>query len=506
MRGYSRKRPFLLSCLAAALLVSAFPHLHWHWLAWVGLVPLFWALEGASWRGAFWLSYSFGFLFYLGTIWWIGYVTVAGMLLLVSYLALFYALFGLFYRWTAGFAWWVRLLTVPAAYVVLEFVRDHALTGFGWAGLGHTQAAVPSLLYLCGWTGVAGIAFLVVFGNMVAQGWLEYFRRREGPGLPLIAATVWLGLAFTIGAWQPGLSAARLKAERPLTTLALVQPNVSLGEMWTASSKPGVVHKLLEMSLSALEAKPDLIIWPETSFPHFYWDLPELFDEVKAFAREHRVSLLVGAVTRQGESYYNSALLISPEGEVGPVYSKRHLVLFGEYVPFRKEFPFLASLVPIDDFTPGGEDVIFSLPNGAHFSVLICFEDTIAGLARRDAAKGADFLVNMTNDSWFRDSGQQRMHLENALFRAAENGRPLVRSTNTGESCAVADDGRVGTCIADAGGKRVLVEGVKVVRLAGSGKLSFYTKYGDVFTLLCCIGILSFVIGWAWISVRRRKK
>ena len=199
-------------------------------------------------------------------------------------------------------------------------------------------------------------------------------------------------------------------------------------------------------------------------------------------------------MTREEGKYFNSALLISPQGKVVKTYSKRHLVLFGEYIPFRKQLPFLASIVPIDDFTPGADDALFTLPNGAKFSVLICFEDTLPGLARRDVLGGADFLVNMTNDAWFRDSGQPRMHLDNALFRSAENDRPLVRSTNTGESCLVRRDGTAGSCVEDATGRRVFVEGVTVARLGGVKGTTFYTKYGDIFTLGCVVVILISVV------------
>lgn len=498
-------RPLAFCALSAALLALAFPPIHWHWLAWFGLVPFLTALQGATYPGAFRRGYVFGFLYYLGTVWWIGHVTVPGMLLLVSYLALYYAFFGLWCRFTHGFSFGTRAWAVPAGYVVLESIRDRAFTGFGWAGLGHTQASMTAQLYVCEWTGLAGISFLLVLGNVIVKEWQPVLSRRKGPEAVLIAATAFLGLVLAGGTWSyPALSARDRSSGRPLTKVALVQPNVPLEETWDPSSKTRVVRKLLAMSREALKDKPDLIIWPETSFPHFYWQLKDLFAEVEEFARQNRVSLLVGAVTRAGDDFYNSALLITPDGYRGMSYSKRHLVVFGEYIPLREQLPFLASIVPIDDFREGETDVIFTLPNGARFSVLICFEDTISGLARRDAANGADFLVNMTNDAWFGDSGQQRMHLENALFRSVENRRPLLRATNTGETCAVSSGGKAGPCVEDDRGRRVLVDGITVLRVGGVGVRSFYTKYGDVFTLACGMGILIIVI-WRVSNSRRGK-
>jgi apolipoprotein N-acyltransferase len=170
-------------------------------------------------------------------------------------------------------------------------------------------------------------------------------------------------------------------------------------------------------------------------------------------------------------------------------HSKRHLVLFGEYIPFRREIPALSALAPIDDFTPGDTDTIFELPNGAKFGVLICFEDTVPELSRRYVRKGADFLVNMTNDAWFGDSGQQRMHLQNSVFRSVENGRELVRATNTGESCRVTAPGVVGPCV-EEGGRRVLVSGVVTAAVTAGRGFTLFTMFGDVFAFLCFLGIL----------------
>jgi apolipoprotein N-acyltransferase len=198
------------------------------------------------------------------------------------------------------------------------------------------------------------------------------------------------------------------------------------------------------------------------------------------------VKILLGAVTRTGEAYFNSAILIDIDGQMVQVYNKQHLVLFGEYIPLRKQLPFLEQLVPIDDFTAGQGNVLFRLTDGRSFSTLICFEDTIPGLARRTAKDGAGFLVNITNDAWFGPSRQPRMHLDNAVFRAVENRRALVRATNTGMSCGILPTGDVVPCVTAADGRQIMVEGVVIVDVpVQSGPMTFYTKYGDVFAMLC---------------------
>jgi len=296
------------------------------------------------------------------------------------------------------------------------------------------------------------------------------------------------GLAYGARCLNVAPSAAKIR-------VALIQANVSLADYWDPQLKPYLVDKHLILSREAVKQGPELIVWPETSFPQFIWDHRDLFEKVRSFAREYKVAVLLGAVTREGEAYFNSALLIDATGWMTQSYDKQHLVLFGEYIPFREQFPFLERLVPIDDFTAGKASVLFALDEGRAFSSLICFEDTLPGLARRAAQGGAGFLVNMTNDAWFGPSRQPRMHLDNAIFRAVENRLALVRATNTGMSCGILPTGEVAACVTAADGRQVMAEGFAVMDVpVHSGPPTFYTKYGDVFALLCFPVILGLLI------------
>jgi apolipoprotein N-acyltransferase len=298
-----------------------------------------------------------------------------------------------------------------------------------------------------------------------------------------------LALILAYGAWR--LSSV---ANGPKLRVALVQGNVALGDYWDPRLEADTVQRYLELSREALVAKPDLVIWPETAFPQFLWDHPELFSEVKRLPRQSGVPLIFGAVTREGRNYFNSAIFVNRSGEVGAIYSKLHLVVFGEYIPFRKELPFLADIVPIDDFTPGLKPVLFPVREGVQVGTLICFEDTVPWLARRLTREGANVLVNITNDAWFRDSAQPEMHLNNALFRVIENRRPLVRATNTGVSCLIDSRGVVGMCVQDQDMRRTLVQGWAVGEVTPGAGETFYSKYGDIFTLFLFIGILGMFI------------
>jgi apolipoprotein N-acyltransferase len=170
---------------------------------------------------------------------------------------------------------------------------------------------------------------------------------------------------------------------------------------------------------------------------------------------------------------------------LGGIYHKIHLVPFGEYVPLRKIVPFFKWLTPItDSFECGREFTLFQL-NELRFGVVICFEDTVPEVYRYFIRSGADFMVNLTNDAWFKDSPAAEMHLANAVFRCAETRRPLVRCTNNGVTCVVDEFGFVRsnmrlTPFADGS----LVCTLLVPHNPG---MTFYAEHGDWIVGVCAI-------------------
>jgi apolipoprotein N-acyltransferase len=488
-------RRTVLALVSAALLALCFASGGLWGLAWVALIPLLIAVDQDTLGFAFLRGYASGFLFFISTLFWIHHVTSLGLILLSAYLALYWAIFSVGVARSSSWHLARRVIFLASLWAGLEYVRAEVLSGFGWSALAHTQSVNILFIQMADITGTYGLSCLMVAVGVVIAVYLRVLLGREK--MPAgFRSTAW-GVVLVLCVVLV-YGAGRLNVPAPLakTRVALIQANVSLADYWDPLLKPYVVEKHLSLSHEAMKRAPQLIVWPETSFPQFIWDYPGLFEKVRSFAREYKVKILLGAVTKTGEAYFNSAILIDADGQMSQIYNKQHLVLFGEYIPFRKEFPFLAKLVPIDDFTPGDRPVIFRLPQGVTFSSLICFEDTIPFLSRQAAQNGAGFLVNITNDAWFGPSRQSRMHLDNAIFRAVENRMALVRATNTGMSCGVLSTGEVVACVTAADGRQVMVDGFLIMDVpvkgdAGAGALTFYTKYGDVFAMLCFIGILA---------------
>ncbi len=483
--------------LTAILLSLCFPSGHAAWLAWFALIPLILAAADAGSFRAFRYGYIAGTVFFILTLFWIHHVTPLGLVLLSAYLAVYWGLFAAGAAWSATWGFTRRAVFLASLWTALEYVRAHAFTGFGWSSLAHTQSANILFIQIADITGTYGISFIMVAAAVIAGDLVRTVCRgnrisRELYGL-LLGLGLVLGVVFCYGLWR--VAAVERMVPGRSVRVALVQPNISLADYGDPLLRSYVVDKHLALSRAAMAQKPDLVVWPETSFPQFIWEQPELFEKLRTFTRENRTRLLFGAVTRSGAAYFNSAVLIDDKGRPAGRYNKQHLVLFGEYIPLRREFPFLEKIVPIDDFTAGKGNMLFPQGRGAFFSTLVCFEDTLPGLARRAAADGAGFLVNITNDAWFGASRQPWMHLDNAVFRAVESRLPLLRATNTGVSCAVMPTGRLSGCVADDKGRSVMVEGVRVVEIPViAAPITVYTKFGDIFAMLVFIAILGIIL------------
>jgi len=446
----------LFAISSSLLLILSFPNFNLSYLAFIGFVPLFFAIENKSPKKAFLISYICGFLFYLGVLYWLYHVTIIGLIILCLYLAIYFGIFGLFTlhvtRYTLHKPVLLQLFTIPASWVFLEYIQAHLFTGFGWALLGYSQYKNIPLIQIADFSGVYGVSFVIMMVNYA------FYRAFKKSFLEVAVAVMVLAAVFGYGIIMEN-------SEEPGKDIrvSVIQGNIPQELKWDPEAAEMIINKYASLTKMASLEKADLIIWPETSFPGFFEIDKEMTDEVLSLAKAIKTPILIGANTEdpspfplpEGErvrvrGYFNSAVLISRRGNSVARYDKIHLVPFGEYVPFSNSLPFLHSLVlgELGEFTPGNEFKAFSLQPSAFsqrikFSVLICFEDIFPELARRFVRNGARFLVVITNDAWYGRSGAAYQHAANSVFRAIENRVPVVRCANTGYSCFIDSKGRI---------------------------------------------------------------
>jgi apolipoprotein N-acyltransferase len=265
--------------------------------------------------------------------------------------------------------------------------------------------------------------------------------------------------------------------------VAAIQPNVAQAEKFSAESEDRILERLGSLTALAASTRPDLILWPEAATPRGMYADQINYRFVRDQTARGDFAFLIGTVDFDPErrEEFNVAVLLTNRGETIQPYRKIHLVPFGEYMPLRHSFPLFAmvagELVP-GDFSAGGDFTVMDLPKpGVRLSALICFEDTLGDLTRRFVQNGAQLLVNLTNDGWFLTSAAAEQHVANAVFRAVENRRPLLRCTNTGVTCAVDVHGRVVRWLPPF--LRGFV--TREIVVPRGNRLTFYTRHGDWF-------------------------
>ena len=469
-----------LSIIAAVLLSLSFSSFNFWLFAWCGFIPLFIALENKTLAKSFIIAYFCGIVFWSFTIYWLVHVTLLGTIILVLYLALYFGLFGLnvaFLKRLRGKA----IFFLPCIWVLLEYIRSYLFTGFPWALIGFSQYKNLSVIQIADITGVWGVTFLVILVNIV----IYLIIRKQLKSKIYLVCAVLLLLSLIYGIIRLSHN-PNLAKNKQTFKISVIGGNIPQHLKWNKQAVGFIQNSYKELTVAAANDNPDLVIWPEAAVPGL-WPLDAAeFEQVFSLARKQNINLLVGAVSRFQDKYYNSALFIDKLGILQATYNKIHLVPFGEFVPLKNIFPFLETIAPIGDIEPGKEYTIFKQP--VSFGVLICFEDLFPELSREFVKKGAKFLINITNDAWYKEGSAPYQHFAASVFRAIENRVYLARAANTGISGLIDPSGRILSVIHDINKKEIFVKGYSNQSIyLESSKRTLYNQYGDFFVLFCAL-------------------
>jgi apolipoprotein N-acyltransferase len=530
----------LLGCAAATagLMWASFFPLNQGWCAWFALVPLLFLVRArAKSRYVYIAALASGYVFYVAALKW---MRVAHPMMVMAWfaLALYLAMYFLLAVWLLRKVDRLRLpyaMTLPVVWVALELLRAHFITGFGWYTLGYTQHDYLAVIQIADLGGVYAVSFLVAMVNGLIFDVLTYSATRRalvgasaGVVILLIAASIGYGMwRLSQNDFAIGPRVCMLQTNIPQDIRNDRGDNNERGQ----TSAKAIIQHTLDLTNSMLRERqnPNLVVWPETTFVEDWLaakegtppnDLPpwlgegienrqKLIDEV---AKVSRTSVLLGLNTVQfrkemKRELFNSALLVGRDGKERERYDKIHRVMFGEYLPARETLPFMEVFSPYPheySLSAGEHQTRFTLPTPQgeyRFGVLICFEDSDAVLSRgyaRESEDGppVDFLVNISNDGWFKGTEEHELHLAISRFRAVEARRALVRSVNMGISALVDGNGRVRALPGPSWRESKKMATAFTAEVPLDTRISPYARWGDWLAALCAAGCVG-LVGWS---------
>jgi len=513
-----------LSAVSGAALGLAFPKFDLSLLAWVAFIPLLYAIDEEGLRATFIYGWIAGLACYIVSLYWITItlytfanlpivIAVLPMLLLSAILAIY-----------TGAALWASafcaartpipmVVALPIVWAGIEWLRSFFPIGFPWSYVGYAQYSNLELIQFAEATGVYGVSALIMFFNVVLYAVLFGRHGRRFQTIALGTLTILMILADGFGTMR-----LRQFDHVPATgelRVAMVQGNIPQSLKWSPDFLETSFRIYAEQSENAAQHGAQVIIWPEAAAaflfqPENRYPVQLAIDanyraRLLELARTIGKPILFGApalgIENGMQGFYNRAYLVSAEGRVEGYYDKIQLVPFGEYIPLR---PLLGQFVHrivagFGDMFPGRVQTIFDV-DGARMAVLICYESVFPDLTRRAVKRGAEILVNITNDAWYGESSAPYQLLAMAAMRSVETKVPTVRVANTGISAVIMPTGRI------TAATPLSIRTSEIQAVAYRPERTIYTRVGDLFAETCfALGIAGLMWGWLWPAPRRRR-
>ncbi len=456
LAGLAGWRRYGTAAVLGALGAAALPPMFLVPLLWPAFSGLLWLLDGSRGRGgAFLLGWAFGFGYFFAGLYWVG---IAFLVDAEQYAVLMpFAVAGLaaglgIFQGVAVLTVWLtrcrglpRLFVFAAAWLAVEWVRSWVLTGFPWNLIGSVWSFSEGMLQLAALTGIWGLSLFTLLaaaapaslGNGAIQA-----RRRWGPtgATVLLLAVAWLGGELRLAA-APPLGGETVEG----VTLRLVQPSIEQTIKWQNDLRSRHIADMMAMTRRNGAGQFTHAIWSETAITYSLAEEPEL-RRALASVVPPRGLLLSGAPRivsgASGPRIWNSFHALDAAGVIRGTYDKFHLVPFGEYVPLKEIIGISKLTAGRLDFSPGPGPRTLDLPGLPPVGPLICYE-VIFPAAVTQPGRRPDWLLNITNDTWFGDSSGPYQHFAAARVRAVEEGLPVIRVANSGISAVIDGHGRV---------------------------------------------------------------
>lgn len=482
---------YLLAMGAGAVLLLAFAPFNFYPIAIFSIAVLLFLWLKTTPEQAFWRGLFFGMGFFSSGVSWVyisihqygnsaAAVAVIVTILLILYLALFPAVQG--YLLTKFFPHnnlRKLLLAFPASWVLLEWARTWVLTGFPWLFVGYSQMSSP-LCNLAPIVGVYGVSFAVVFTGAALIAILTSKKMTRRFVIIALVAVLWIGSAFLTKINWTYPSDGTMK-------VALIQGNIPLEQKWD----PKQLNKILDTYYQLTSKNWDnaLIVWPEAAIPALQSDVKDYLKKLTTEAKEHNTTVLTGVPIYDeiANRYYNGIMAV---GLDKGIYLKRHLVPFGEYVPFKPVLGWLHHLfeLPMSDFSEGPSRQRDLIIGDVLVAPFICYEIAYPHLVL-SYLPNAQLLITLCEDAWFGKSFAMDQHTEIAQMRSLETGRYQLLVTNVGITAVIDEKGRIITRAPTF--HQEVVTSTDVRPMAGSTPWVLYGQYLWFLLALICLWIAS---------------
>jgi apolipoprotein N-acyltransferase len=490
LKTQNSKLYFGLPILSGILIILSQPPVSLFPLAFVALIPLIYALEKYKYRHQFIPGFITGIVSYVGLIYWVivAMNTYGGidiftsaliLLLFVLYLSIYSGLFSAAVSIMDARLSVPTYLSAPVAWTLLEYLRGIALTGFPWSFLAHSQHNFLSFIQVASITGTYFISFLIVSINCVI-----YFIATKKSISKIYVAIICIMAAGSI---VYGMIRLHGPQEGKLTA-AIIQGNIRQDVKWDEAFRIKTIQIYYRNTVQA-GSNVDIVVWPETAMPVVFNDEIYVNRYIKELPVLVNSPLLFGTIWKDRNGrLYNSSYMLKKTGEVNGIYNKVHLVPFGEFTPLVHYLPFLEKITAQGAGFASGEGHDPIITDMGRVGILICYEGVFPYITNMTVARGAQFLVNLTNDAWYERTSAPYQHLAFYLFRAVETDRYVLRAANTGISAIIDPRGRITTRTP------IFEERVLKGNFGLRNNLTLYVRYGDYFILLSFLFLLTVLL------------
>jgi apolipoprotein N-acyltransferase len=383
-------------------------------------------------------------------------------------------------------------------WAAMETAQGVLFTGFPWMNLSSAFSFWPETIQGAAYIGAYGLSGVMV---ILSTSLLFIKSSKSSVAIFLICLA-----ALSSATYQRIFSSTAKNRVQNATeaVVGVVQGNIDQSKKWDESYQEGTLEKYIRLS-EKIQNKVDVIIWPETAMPFFIQDPGKLRFKLFQFARKIKTPVLTGAPgyimhpDQRNYSLYNRAYFIDTRHQIVDWYDKHHLVPFGEYVPLKDYLPIGKLVEGAGDFIPGNECAPI-LTDRLAMGILICYEGIFPELAWKRVEKGANLLVNISNDAWYGKTSAPYQHLSLVVLRAVEQGRTLIRGTNTGISCTIDPQGIISNA------SELFVEDQFSAKVKLFNEKTFYNFHYEFITLFPPVVTVIIMIWLIAVSRKKRDK